>query len=36
MSSHLMEYFNRPLRIGTLSTAGADGTVDFAVFGRRA
>ena len=33
MSSQLMEYFNRAPRIGTLSTAGADGTVDVAVYG---
>jgi len=34
MSSKLMEYFNRSPRIGTLSTASRDGTVDSAVFGR--
>ena len=28
-----MEYFNRAPRIGTLSTAGADGAVDVAVYG---
>ena len=33
MASTLMEYFNRAPRIGTLSTAGADGTVDVAIFG---
>jgi hypothetical protein len=33
MSAQLMEYFNRAPRIGTLSTAGADGKVDVAVFG---
>ena len=33
MSAQLMEYFNKAPRIGTLSTAGADGTVDVAVFG---
>jgi len=33
MTSRLMEYFNRQPRIGTLSTAGSDGTVDAAVFG---
>lgn len=33
MASTLMEYFNRAPRIGTLSTAGADGPVDVAVFG---
>lgn len=33
MASTLMEYFNRAPRIGTLSTAGADGRVDVAVFG---
>ncbi len=33
MVSTLMEYFNRAPRIGTLSTAGADGRVDVAVFG---
>jgi hypothetical protein len=33
MSSKLVEYFNRMPRIGTLSTAGKDGTVDSAVIG---
>ncbi len=33
MTSHLMEYFNRQPRIGTISTAGKDGKVDVAVFG---
>ena len=33
MGSTLMDYFNRAPRIGTLSTAGADGRVDVAVFG---
>ncbi len=33
MSSQLMEYFNREPRIGTISTAGADGKVDVAVMG---
>jgi hypothetical protein len=31
--SQLMDYFNRQPRIGTLSTAGADGKVDVGVFG---
>lgn len=31
--SQLMDYFNKQPRIGTLSTAGADGKVDVAVFG---
>ena len=33
MSSHLMEYFNKQPRIGTLSTANRKGKVDAAVFG---
>ncbi len=33
MTPALMEYFNRAPRIGTLSTAGADGKVDVAAFG---
>jgi hypothetical protein len=33
MPKKLMEYFNRAPRIGTLSTAAKDGTVDSAVFG---
>jgi Pyridoxamine 5'-phosphate oxidase. len=33
MSGKLMEYFNRSPRIGTLSTADAQGRVDTAVFG---
>lgn len=32
MSSYLVEHFNRAPWIGTLSTAGADGTVDVAVY----
>ena len=33
MSSHLMEYFNKQPRTGTLSTANREGKVDAAVFG---
>jgi len=33
MTNALMDYFNRSPRIGTLSTAGADGQVDAAVMG---
>ena len=33
ISAHLLEYFNRAPRIGTLNTAAKDGTVDVEVFG---
>jgi hypothetical protein len=33
MSKELMEYFNKQPRLGTLSTAGKNGSVDVAYFG---